>query len=524
MGAGAIAFSGLASAIDAFYPYEAMPTGSSPEAVAIGDVNNDGKNDVVVTTSIFEDSHNNNQFAIFYQQPDGTLSLPIIRPTEDPEGADQGLPLTVGIGDMTGDGANDIIIGNDRQSIQVFKQESDGSFTQYQTIQTVYSSKIRLGYLNNDALLDVAGIASEAETENDSVAVFLQDGTDHMLSSVPILNSAPHGGNDDLELGDISGDGLTDIVVASGEFLANRNADVLVQNEGFANLFEPVIYYDLIFDTVTGGLGIGDVTSDGRADVVISYEGGGASPPPPNIAVFPPIENKDFEAAVISESAANPQALDVADVTGDGLADVVLLHGSSGLLGLYKQIPGGTLDTEEFYPIPSDATFNPHGLAIGDINSDGFPDVAIASPTMGLVTLLNTASPLDLAPTANAGPDKTAFQGMTVTLDGTASFDPEGDDISYSWAQVSGPDVVLTATETPGVVTFEVPSFNWRQRKTVFELTVTDALGKTSTADQVTVKTVPPLLSRLPAVLSGLVALLLRNSGGTAPPPVQCCL
>ena len=43
-------------------------------------------------------------------------------------------------------------------------------------------------------------------------------------------------------------------------------------------------------------------------------------------------------------------------------------------------------------------------------------------------------TPVNSAPTANAGPDQTAPVGALVTLDGTGSTDPDGNTLSYSWA------------------------------------------------------------------------------------------
>ena len=58
-----------------------------------------------------------------------------------------------------------------------------------------------------------------------------------------------------------------------------------------------------------------------------------------------------------------------------------------------------------------------------------------------------TVTPTNRAPVANAGPDQNGIVlGNTVTLDGTASSDPDDDPINYDWVQISGPSVILSSS------------------------------------------------------------------------------
>jgi len=45
-------------------------------------------------------------------------------------------------------------------------------------------------------------------------------------------------------------------------------------------------------------------------------------------------------------------------------------------------------------------------------------------------------------PVANAGPDQTVQVSTLVSLDGTSSYDNDGDTLSYKWTQINGPEIV----------------------------------------------------------------------------------
>ena len=193
-----------------------------------------------------------------------------------------------------------------------------------------------------------------------------------------------HDGWDDLDAGDVTGDGRPDMVVMSGQGLV-PNVSVL---EAFGNgTFGAAAEYAVGGNELTRGIGVGDVTGDGRSDVVASY--GGNSPTgrlamfaqsPAGTLVAPPISYQSYDI---------PGAVEVSDVDRDGRPDAVVVHEGWLRVGLYRGQAGGQLGGEDLYPVPHSNGGNPHGLAVGDVTGDGWPDIVIADDLHGLVILPN---------------------------------------------------------------------------------------------------------------------------------------
>jgi hypothetical protein len=88
------------------------------------------------------------------------------------------------------------------------------------------------------------------------------------------------------------------------------------------------------------------------------------------------------------------------------------------------------------------------------------------------------APPPNTPPVARAGTDQTLNAGAAVTLDGSASYDPEGSAITYSWSQTGGSNVSLSGRTTASP-SFTAPQPSSNSVTLTFSLTVTDDVGNT---------------------------------------------
>ncbi len=88
-----------------FAPYQAIAVGSWPRAVAIADLDGDGRNDVVLATQFYFDPPNDYKLHVYFQNGDGTLATPLKLAG--------GNGNAVTIGDLNGDGLPDIATSSD---------------------------------------------------------------------------------------------------------------------------------------------------------------------------------------------------------------------------------------------------------------------------------------------------------------------------------------------------------------------------------------------------------------------------
>jgi hypothetical protein len=174
--------------------------------IALADVNGDGKLDVVQTDEY--DSTVN----VAYGNGDGTFTYAASYPTLN--GGNYGYPTVVALADMNGDGHPDIVVDNiygySNGSIAILMNNGDGTFANPVTYATNdYSPGMVVADLNGDGHPDVA----LTQYYNGQVAVFLNNG-DGTLAA-PTFYSSGTGTNPlSVAVGDVTGDGIPDLVVA----------------------------------------------------------------------------------------------------------------------------------------------------------------------------------------------------------------------------------------------------------------------------------------------------------------------
>ena len=149
---------------------------------------------------------------------------------------------------------------------------------------------------------------------------------------------------------------------------------------------------------------------------------------------------------------------------------------------------GGTLTVSLDDAIPARPTFDAPDELLTDVTltfsltvRDGMQPSAAADTVIITVT-----AGTDDPPTARAGPDQTVNQGVTVTLDGNGSNDPEKQTLTFAWTQTGGTPTVDLSSATAERPTFDAPDELLMDLTLTFSLTVNDGTI-VSTPDEVVI-------------------------------------
>ena len=175
-------------------------------------------------------------------------------------------PDSVAVGDLNGDGADDIMVTNsDVDTVSVLFQSSAGTLPSAPSLTLATGSSPQegaLGDLNHDGLNDVAVL----NTLDGTVEVFFNDALTG-LSTTASLSLSPGVGSESFAVGDLNGDGKDDIVVTNKD---TGEAAIYIQD---VDGITPEPNQRLPAGFSPDAQAIGDLNGDGRSDLAVSNDG-----------------------------------------------------------------------------------------------------------------------------------------------------------------------------------------------------------------------------------------------------------
>ncbi|MDI1315890.1 T9SS type A sorting domain-containing protein [Flavobacterium sp.] len=353
-----------------FSPFVEKATGSWPETVAIGDMNNDGLNDVVLGTSSYS-STNDWKILVFLQNTNGTLS-----PYTDYSYMPAGHAPTMDIADLNQDGLKDVVIAADN-TICIFYQNSNGTLNPMTTISTSQLvSSLKCADINNDSKTDFA----VAFIDSNYVSTYIQGTAGNFTAqNYPLPNTMSI---DELEIGDINNDSKKDIVCVSvspsGIYSLKQNA---------TNGFNTSVYTTILGIT---GIDIGDLNGDGKTDV--AYTKYGNTPLSKIGLLYQNTSSQLYNSAIELSAYDGAELIEIADLNNDGKNEIIVAHGGWENASVYQKNSSNVFSSYSLFPIPISDHYNLQGMAVGDINHDGKKDIVVADVNRGLIILYSTTT------------------------------------------------------------------------------------------------------------------------------------
>lgn len=316
------------------YPQALLDHSSPVHAVAVGDVNGDGRPDVLMATGFSFDADNDFKLFVRHGLADGTLAPPL---RYDTGNAYPGSGSSLSVVDVDGDGHSDVVMGQGDAGIEVFLQQPDG------TLASAYrlgggSYRARTADLDGDGRVDIVSLAFGSNT----VQIWRQQPGGGFIA--PTTYPVEHGGWESLDVGDVNGDGRADIVITSGQGSGDKALAVMRQQVDGSH--GPVEYRATGSSWGARGVAIGDVSGDGRHDIVVSA--GGNSPT--FIGVLRQAADGSLAPLQALDSYDIPSAIGIADMDGDGRRDVIVAHDGWLAVSFYAQAADGSLGAAQRFP------------------------------------------------------------------------------------------------------------------------------------------------------------------------------
>ena len=359
-----------------------IPPFWSEGSVVVEDFDGDGRVDVAIAAAYISGSPPHPGYIRVYRQAtSGVFDAPV----DYSIGPD---PWGLSAGDVNGDGRLDLIaatpatvapqvnVVGDSGGVSVLRQNAavPGSFDPSQWIFTGGAANdAAIAQLTNDRRADV--VVADGVLVNGRALLLAQDTALPGAFLQPLSLLAGSGrGSDDLAVGDVNGDGRSDIVLAAYDVVA-----VFYQSAGGG--YDPVL--TLAAGKRVSGVALTDLDGDGRTDIVVANAGnapdGGTGAA--TVTVLLQTVPGGFVATNIPV-AEGARRVAIGDLNDDGLPDVVVISivyqaplstPSPVTVLLQSSTTRGQFAVSGVNAGPTVGTF----VAIGDVNDDGLNDIVV---------------------------------------------------------------------------------------------------------------------------------------------------
>ncbi|CAF3251064.1 unnamed protein product [Rotaria sp. Silwood2] len=355
-GAGSIGVLLNVDSVD-FESVRIFPTGfdSKPHALAVGDFDTDGRLDITVA------NNGDASIGFFFGLGNGDFSNQII------VSVGEGIyPIGVDVGDFNNDKRLDVVVANNipPSPIIVLLGNGNHSFQIQMTHGVLPTGTVAVGDFNGDGRLDL--VATNYYDYSVTVLLGYGNGTFGNISIYPNSgNSAAYG----LAVGDFNNDDRLDFVVAY--FSTNRIAVFLGYGDGS---FSNQMTYSTGISSHPNGVAVGDFNNDGQLDVAVANQDAY------NVGIFLGYGNGSFsnQTAYPTGLESSPWSLAVEDFNKDDRLDIAIANYGSGSVGILIGHINGTFFNQITYATGDNS--KPQGVAVGDFNNDGRLDIAYSDP------------------------------------------------------------------------------------------------------------------------------------------------
>jgi hypothetical protein len=379
----AVALIGSISAADALrFQKSKYHAGHGPNAIALGDFNNDGKPDIAVVNACGDKlCETNGVVKVLLNNGDGTF-------TGGPssQAADSGNSLALTAADFDNDGNLDLAVVNTAINqlgdVTILLGKGNGRFKLVNAygVNDEVPEFVRAGDFNHDGKADIAVTLNNPG----GVSVLLGNGDGSFQN--PVFY-AVEDGPQDLAIADVNNDGNLDLLAVNecghtdgcrqgtiSVLLGNGNGTFQTQQSYFAGLFPLEV-------------AVGDFNGDRNLDLVLNLPCGTDSSCVSNGGVGVLLGNGDGTFQNVMNYAGT--GMDTARVGTGFLAgvetpDIVALNYNSANITLFKGVGDGTFANGKTFKVGA----NPVSVGAGDLNGDGADDLAVLNEANRNVSVL----------------------------------------------------------------------------------------------------------------------------------------